>query len=151
MLATLSACMVAWGGSLLGDLLGSFRGKRHNTLEDIFPIINQFFNPGVAHFFFVILGRWFFPLPDRRAFSAEFSPETSSGCFSRQSFVRSPSKAFFRMLCRRASDFFRLSSMVCSSLSQTERRDSISETMACCSARVEGIAIVISRNTFAGI
>ena len=50
-----------------------------------------------------------------------------------------PSKAFFRMLWRRASACSRLWAMLSSSLSQTERRVSISETIACCSLKVAGI------------
>jgi len=37
------------------------------------------------------------------------------------------------ILCLRPSAFFRLLSMVCSNLSQTERRDSISDTISSCS------------------
>lgn len=50
-------------------------------------------------------------------------------------FTSLPSNARFNILCRSASDCCKACAMVSSSLSQTDKRDSISWTMRCCSGR----------------
>ena len=90
------------------------------------------YNAGRVHgvFFFLFLAVFF--LTFIVASSLAFSALMRSSSFSAGSSLGScgtslPSNAFFRMLWRNASAWVRLSSMVCSILSQTERRDSISE------------------------